>query len=297
VTAPREILPDRTYFITRRCTQRQFLLRPSRRTNQIVEYCLALAASHTGVRLHAVCFMSNHWHGVVTDPNARLPEFLERFHRLVAKAQNASLGHWENLWSSEKTSTIPLPSFADIVAKMAYTIANPTSAGLVKSPDEWPGVISTCSFNERRIVAMPDVFFDKLGNLPKTTVLRFERPPIYPELSEVELAERIREATATLVRRAREQIAARGAKFLGAASVLRESWQATPKKPAPRRNPTPQVASQSTPRRVQMIEGLVVFARAYRQAWLKWRAGVRDVLFPPGTYALRIHAGVACAPS
>jgi len=57
------------------------MLKPSARTNELVRYCLALAAKQTDVLLHAVCFLSNHWHGVVTDPLARLPEFLERFHR------------------------------------------------------------------------------------------------------------------------------------------------------------------------------------------------------------------------
>ena len=51
VTAPREVLPGKTYLVTRRCTQRQFLLKPSRRTNQLVRYCLAVAASKTGVEL------------------------------------------------------------------------------------------------------------------------------------------------------------------------------------------------------------------------------------------------------
>jgi putative transposase len=59
--------------------------------------------------------MSNHWHGVVTDPHARLPEFLERFHRLFARAQNASLGRWENLWSSDKPSVVRLVSDQDIL--------------------------------------------------------------------------------------------------------------------------------------------------------------------------------------
>ena len=142
VTLARQSLPGRIYLITRRCTQRQFLLRPSRTTNQNAEYCLALAAERTGVLLHAVCVMSNHWHGVMTDPEGRLPEFLETFHKLLAKAQNASLGRWENLWSSDKTSVVLLASESDVLDKMAYTLANPTVAGLVKSPDEWPGVIS-----------------------------------------------------------------------------------------------------------------------------------------------------------
>ena len=128
-----------------------------------------------------VCFMSNHWHGVVTDPFARLPEFLEHFHRLLAKAQNASLGRWENLWSSDKTSVVLLVSDDDVLEKMAYTIANPTAAGLVRSPREWPGVITT-RIGERCTVDMPDVFFDPEGSLPETVALEFTRPPIYPQL-------------------------------------------------------------------------------------------------------------------
>jgi REP element-mobilizing transposase RayT len=167
VTAPRQIVPGQRYLITRRCTQRQFWLRASRLTNRIIKYCLAVAAEHTGVQLHPACFMSNHWYGVVTDPEARPPEFLERFHRSVAKAQNASLGRWENLWSSDKTSTVLLVSDADVLEKMAYTIANPTVAGLVRSPHEWPGVISH-RLQESESVEMPDIFFDENGELPFT---------------------------------------------------------------------------------------------------------------------------------
>jgi hypothetical protein len=204
VTAPREVLPGRSYLLTRRCTQRQFLLKPSRRTNQLVRYCLGVAAAKTGLLLHAVCFMSNHWHGVVSDPLARLPEFLEHFHRLLAKAQNASLGRWENLWSSDKTSVVLLVFDEDVLEKMAYTIANPTAAGLVRSPREWPGVITTPSrafrvaqqrahcdsgcIGERYSVDMPDVFFDPEGTLPETVKLELTRPPIYPQLDQAQLA-------------------------------------------------------------------------------------------------------------
>ncbi|MEO8901637.1 MAG: hypothetical protein ABI627_08930, partial [Polyangiaceae bacterium] len=132
VTAPRQIMNGQRYLITRRCTQRQFLLRPSRLTNQIILYCLGLAAEHTGIQRHAACFLSNHWHGVVSDPGGRLPEFLERFHRLVAKAQNASLGRWENFWSSDHTSAVLLISDQDVLDKMVYTLTNPTVAGLVR---------------------------------------------------------------------------------------------------------------------------------------------------------------------
>jgi REP element-mobilizing transposase RayT len=294
VTAPRQILPGQRYLITRRCTQRQFLLRPSRITNQTVKYCLALAAERTGVLIHAACFMSNHWHGVVTDPEARLPEFLERFHRLVAKAQNASLGRWENFWSSGKTSEVLLVSDADVLEKMAYTIANPTVAGLVRSPHEWPGVISH-RFGQHESVEMPDVFFDDEGELPDEVCLEFVRPAIFPGLDDAELSAKRREAVATRVQRARNDMQLRGPPLLGSNAVLRQAFSAAPKTPAPRRNPSPPIASKSTPARIHAIQRMLAFVKEYRAAWLGWRAGNRNVTFPAGTYALRIHAGVVWA--
>jgi putative transposase len=263
-------------------------------TNQNVEYCLALAAERTGVLLHAVCVVSNHWHGVVTDPEARLPEFLEIFHKLLAKVQNASLGRWENLWSSDKTSVVLLVSEADVLEKMAYTLANPTVAGLVKSPDEWPGVISH-RFGETREVEMPDSFFDDEGELPDCVKLTFTRPNIYPALRDSELHARLRDTVATRVKRAREDMALRRLPFVGRNAILRRSFSAVPKTPAPRRKPGPRIAAKAAPARVHAIQRKLAFVREYRAAWNESRAGNRAVLFPQGTYALRIYARVACA--
>lgn len=282
--------------MTRRCTQRQFLLKPSARTNELVRYCLALAAQRTGVLLHAVCFLSNHWHGVVTDPLARLPEFLERFHRLFARAQNASLGRWENLWSSDKPSVVHLISDQDILDKMAYTIANPTAAGLVRSPNEWPGVI-TLRIGERRTVKVPDAFFDPEGDLPDSVELELTRPPIYPQLDHNALGRYLLAAVEHHVRQARRALAAQGRKFLGAKAVRQQPFTALPKSVELRRNPSPRIAAQHAPERVQAIRDMLAFVRAYRQAWTAWRDGKRDTVFPLGTYALRIYARVACAPA
>ena len=94
---PRQILPGSTYLVTRRCTKRQFLLKPSKRTNRVFLYCLAHACEVTGVQVHAVTVMSNHYHAVVTDPEGRLPKFAELLNKYVAKCQNAGYGLWEKL--------------------------------------------------------------------------------------------------------------------------------------------------------------------------------------------------------
>src|SRR6188768_2684461 len=128
----RQIVPGATYMITRRCTQRQFLLRPSRRTTRIFHYCLAYAASRTGVLVHAVVVMSNHYHLVITDPLGVLPVFVECLNKLVAKCMNASLGRWENFWASEPASYVRLLDDEAILDKIAYVLCNPVQAALVK---------------------------------------------------------------------------------------------------------------------------------------------------------------------
>lgn len=296
MTLPREILPGRTYLVTRRCTQRQFLLTPSRGTNRLILYCLGVAAQQTGVELHAVCFMSNHWHGVLTDPQARLPEFLERFHRLLARAQNAALGRCENLWSSEKPSVVLLVSDEDVLDKMAYTIANPTAAGLVRAPSEWPGVVSR-GLCERWDVEMPDVFFDPRGDMPRTVALRLVRPAIFGGMSEESLARRLTQAVEGLLKAASDRLERLGQTFVGPRRILRQMFTRTPSAPAVRRQLKPRVAAGRLGARVDALRSFAMFVRSYRRAFEAWRTGQRTVLFPAGTYALRIYARVACAPA
>ena len=83
MTLPRPVIAGSTAMSTRRCTQRQYWLRPSKKTNRILLYCLAVAAERTGLQLHSFCCMSNHEHNVATDPLGKRPEFHHLFHTFV----------------------------------------------------------------------------------------------------------------------------------------------------------------------------------------------------------------------
>lgn len=296
MTAPREVLPGRTYLVTRRCTQRQYLLTPSTLTNQLICYCLAVAANQTGILLHAYCFMSNHWHGVLTDPEARLPEFLEQFHRLLARAMNVALGRRENFWSSEKPSAVWLVADSDIAEAVAYTIANPTAAGLVASPEEWPGVL-TRQLGESVLVDMPDVFFDRRGTLPQRVELRSHHIPARTTRPGGGApGGRFRAALQRLVNSAHEVMRSQGLRFVGAAAILRQSVSSTPSSIERNRASVPVVSAESRELRRAAFEHLRWFVLEYRRAWSAWRGGMRDTVFPAGTYALRRFARVNCAP-
>jgi putative transposase len=241
--------------------------------------------------------MSNHWHGVVTDPHARLPEFLERFHRLLARAQNAALGRKENLWSSDKPSVVWLVSEEDAVQAIAYTIANPTAAGLVASPEEWPGVI-TREIGETTSVDMPAVFFDVNGRLPAR--IELQTHPLNATLASrtptPKLRFRLLTAIQSLVEEAHTSLATARLRFLGARRVLRQSTSATPSSIEPKRSSHAPASARDLRDRQRAFGMLKSFLRDYRLAWVAWREGARSVLFPAGTYALRVHARVACVP-
>ena len=89
---PRPVLPGETVMITRRVTQRQFVLRPDPDVNQIYLYVLGLAAQRTGVDLIYAMTMSNHEHPVVHDRAGTRVEFYQYLHQLVARATNALRG-------------------------------------------------------------------------------------------------------------------------------------------------------------------------------------------------------------
>jgi REP element-mobilizing transposase RayT len=294
MTAPRQVLPGASYLVTRRCAQRQFLLRPSKATNDTFLYVLALAARRFDVQVHAFCVLSNHVHLVVTDPRARLPAFEQLLDALVARAVNASLGRWEAFWAPNTYSAVKLESPGDVVEKTAYVLANPVAAGLVAAGSAWPGLWSAPeSIGAEPLRARrPRHFFDPKGGLPEVIALPLEVPPGFDS------AEQFRdEVVRALEARENEERSRRRGRggFLGVARVLAQRPTGRPAPGEPRRNLSPRVAARDKWKRIEALGRLVEFLRSYRTAWAARCAGEPDVVFPCGTYLLRVVHGLPCA--
>jgi len=136
VSYSRYMLPGRTYMVTRRCSQRQFLLKPGAVVDQTLLYCLGRAAEAFDIQLHAFIFLSNHYHLIVTDaaPEPRLPQFMHWFNLHVAKALNVHHQRSENLWSSRSYNAVHLGDEDAVLEKIVYTLTNAVAAGLVEEP-------------------------------------------------------------------------------------------------------------------------------------------------------------------
>ena len=71
MTRPRAVFPGQILVLNRRCTQREFLLRPDEETNNAFVYCLAEAALRCEMKIVLSMMEANHHHTVVIDPHGR----------------------------------------------------------------------------------------------------------------------------------------------------------------------------------------------------------------------------------
>ena len=292
---PRLIIPGATYLITRRCIERRFLLRPSQQTNQIIEYCLAIAAERTGVEVHAFCAMSNHMHAVVTDLQGRLPDFFQHFHRHVAVAINASLGRKENLWAGHQTSAVQLGDDQDVLDKLAYVVANPTAAGLVRAPQKWPGVI-TRRLGESRRIKRPADYFRQTGAMPEFVQLNYTLPPQMAHLGLIKANELFFKALSYKVHAARETARAKGKDFLGAKKVMKTALSKSAATAERIKSKAPRFSIRDPERRRAAIARWRGFLLAYFEAFHQWRNGNRKVRFPEGTWMMKRAHSAPCEP-
>ena len=273
-------------------------MRPDRETNNAFIYCLAVAAERAGVTILFTAAMSNHHHTGIFDPDGNYPAFIEHFHKLFAKCQNALRGRWENFWSSEQTSVVRLVDPNDVLAKMTYALTNPVKDGLVEKAHQWPGVTSLdCLLHNKPLVASrPKHFFRDEGSMPETASLSFGRPHGFEELSPKELASLVLERIAAVEEAAAAERRRTGVHVLGRKAVLGQKWSDRPGSREPRRQLSPRVAARSKWSRVEALLRNRAFRDAYAAARASFVAGIRDVIFPAGTYWLSRFTRVVCAP-
>lgn len=294
MSLPRRIVPGKTWMLTRRCTQRQFLLRPDDEVNNAFLYCLLEAAQKFGVSVLLAQMLANHVHVVLHDPEGNVVELVHRFHTHLAKCINAYRGRWENMWSSEPPCLVELVALDDVVDKLVYVATNPVEDGLVDAVHHWPGPATTRALLDGRPVRArrPWFLFRDDGPMPEEVSGTFTIPA---ELGpQAQIVEVVRERIAAVEDRCARARAATGRPVLGRRQILRQSWCAAPTTHEPRRNLRPRVAARSRWARLEALQRNRDFLLDYRRARARWLAGL-TAEFPVGTYWLHRFANVRIA--
>jgi hypothetical protein len=240
--------------------------------------------------------MSNHHHTGIEDPEGNYPEFLEHFHKLFAKCQNALRGRWENFWSSEQTSVVRLTEADDIMAKMTYALSNPVKDGLVEKAHHWPGVSSldATTHDKPLVASRPKHFFREEGIMPELVSLPFSRPREFKDVTSKEFAARVVKAVQVVEQSAAAERRRTGARVVGRRGVLDQQWSDRPSSREPRRQLNPRVAAWNKWSRIEALLRNRAFRDAYAAARAAYATGIRNIIFPAGTYWLRRFTQALC---
>ena len=284
--------------ISRRCAHRRFLLRPSKEVDQAFLYCFAVAARRHDIDVYWLMVMSNHYHAGIHDPHGRYPEFIRYLHSLVARCLNCHYGRWENFWSTEQTGALHLADAKAVFEKQIYSLCNAVKDHLVDRAHVWPGF---CSYSYQLadkpvVVRRPHWFFSELGDMPDEAELRFLQPREFAHLSKQEWLEKLRSAVEAEESKAAQARKIDGLSIVGCKALRRQSPFSHPKTCVDRRVLRPRVATKNKWLRIEMLSRNKRFQQRYRDAFLRRRAGKVDVLFPYGSYQLRVLGLVRCEP-
>ena len=270
------------------------MLQPDAFTLEVFAYVLAVAAERTGVLVHAICVMANHYHAVVTDPFGRIAEFYHYLHEFTSKALNAKRGRWENMWACTETSRVSLEDRAAVIDKITYTLTNPVSSHVLAHARKWPGLRRW--WNEGPLeVQRPSVFFRKNGPTPPTATLTLVPPPQLasePDGGVALMTRTLSERETWLRAEARKK----GRKYVGLKNIKAQKWWESPTTFATRRGLSPRVATRDKWRRIEALARNKQFEADHAEARKQWLAGDRLVLWPAGTYLMRVRHNVPCRP-
>ena len=289
---PRQLFARQTYMVTRRTTQRMFLLLDSPMVRQAFLYCLAIAARCFGVEIHAFVVMSNHYHIILseTEPEILLPRFMWRLNLYIARVLNRFYEREENFWCPGSYSAVRLITEQDVVDKIVYTITNPVAARLVERPEEWIGLVTLPGdLGTRRYAAeRPEMGFSRRSPLPECTAFFLTIPPALRHLSLEEYQERIRDAVEAKLEEIHAEVRADDGSFMGVERLRQQRPTDRPASRPQRGGLNPTIACRDKWRRIEVLQALREFYVAYKEAWEAWKRN-DPIPFPEGTYLMRVR--------
>ncbi len=269
---------------------------------RIFLYLLAVVAAEQGVLIHAVVVMSDHVHIVMTDVRGVFPSFARELHRLLANVTKCHRGWPEEVFNKSQTSRVELVTPGAIADKIGYTLANPVACFAVRYPGDWPGVTTRVDdIGSGRVVRVerPQHYLDPDNpRWPAVAELAFPLPEplVTARGSEDEARAAIRAAVERHVEKAHEEARTRGKSFLGARRATRISVTARASSPERfgSRNPTFAAGGDLVAAARACAESAFFLGR-YADALRCWRSGDREVIFPAGTWWMRVHHRARCA--
>ena len=296
----RFIPPGSLVEVTCRTVQGRFLLRPTPFIADLIRGALARAARLYPVEIHAFCFLSNHFHLLMTVSGAdQLAAFMNHLNSNIAREVGRQVGWREKFWGRRYQAILVSDEEPAQVDRLLYILRHGCKEGLVSRPGDWLGASSTDALLTGEPVR--GTWFDRTREYRLT---RRAHAPSREEIAEVEVLELAplpcwrhvppqghRARCAELVSLVEAETTARsrdgGPKPLGPTRVLRQDPHARPNRP--KKGPAPLIHAATRLVRDEAVRRYREFADAFRRAASRLRLGLTGaaeatLLFPPGSF-------------
>ena len=296
----RFVPPGSLVEVTCRTVQGRCLLRPTPLISDLIRGALARAARLYPVEIHAFCFLSNHFHLLLTVSGAdRLASFMNHLNSNLAREVGRHVRWREKFWGRRYQAILVSDEEPAQVARLLYLLRHGCKENLVRCPGDWPGANSTEALLTGRPVR--GTWFDRTREYRMT---RRKRPPggeglvaeetlelvqlpcwrtLPAELHRVRCAELVALVEAETAQRIQQS----GREPLGATRILRQDPHFQP--PRLKKGPAPLVHAATSAMRREMRLRYRLFAEAFRRASARFRLGLADAaealrLFLPGSF-------------
>lgn len=305
-TKPRQILPGRTWFVTGRAIARQHRFVPEDRVVETLWYCLAVAVQKYSVQMHGFVWMSNHYHLVLTDSAAELPDFMRDLNSLISKALNAFRGVRGQNFERSGYNGVVVADGGKLLSHCAYTEANPCRAGLVDLASQWESVSSAnLEYGQQVSVHRPNYGLwsqaKSSGNpdmdptramhcgrikCPEVAEFRLVRPPCLNGESETVTRAEVRGRVKVLEDEARALRKKSGRSVMGMEQVKEMDFWVAPSSRESFFGTEPTVSGENAEERGAVRRGIEEFLARYKAALDEYREK-GSALFPEGTWWMR----------
>lgn len=288
------------FFVTNRCEEERFFLKPTPNVLALIGAWLAKALHEhgDGIELYAFIFLSNHLHLLLKDTKGQLAEFMWFFQLNLAKAVNRELGRRGHFFSREYDA-VPVLTDEDFEERYAYIVTNAVKAGLVARAADGPffSSLPLALGEEPRVFA----WLDRTGRHNRTRrgqrvsagefvrryALRLAVPPQWRRMSRGRRRARVAALVKASEGRYGRERRAEGRGVLGRRGIMSQSPLARPRSPA--RRPRVRVFCKDASRKQAFLESLRELTGRYREAYGAWLSSTRTrrravVEWPPGCY-------------
>lgn len=286
--------------VTDRTIHGCFRLRPCRVLNEAVVGALARARELHPVDVIAVVVLSNHYHLLLWTPDAKtLADFMAYFKQKLGKEVNRLQGRKGPVWDGRYTA-IPVSDEPEAqIDRLDYLLAHGAKEDLVPRPEHWPGV--HCA---RELLAgepLRGVWFDRTAEgkarrrgekvtrytHAESYELEFAKLPCWSKLDDAtyrrRIAERLEQIQERIDARRRADRVRLSSAQVCAKRIRRQNPFDRPEEPKLRRH-RPLIHAVRRKVREDFRQAYGLFLAAYRVASERFRAGDREVQFPPGSF-------------